>query len=170
MSKDTLICIGAIMGGFGVRGEVRVKSFCAIAQDLDTYGPLFSEDGARSFDLRITRPVKAGFAARIKGVVSKNDADALRGTRLCVPRAALPGLVDDEYYYTDLIGLDVFDTGGQKLGRVKAVHDHGAGDVIELSGPSFGADTHFAFTQAQFPTVDIASGKLIFDPMPVADT
>src|SRR6056297_1806246 len=130
------VCVGAIAGSFGVKGEVRLKSFCADPQAIGTYGALSSEDGARTWDVRLTRPVKAGFAARLSGVGDKDAADALRGTRLYVERDILPSLPDDEFYHADLIGLTVVDTGGEVLGTVKAVLNHGAGDLLEITGAS----------------------------------
>ena len=158
------VCVGAIAGSFGVKGEVRLKSFCAEPDAIATYGPLTSEDGATSWDVRITRPVKNGFAARLSGVGTKDAADALRGMRLYAPREKLPELVDDEYYYTDLIGLTVLDTGGAELGRVKAVLNHGAGDLLEISGKGLKQPVLLPFTQAAVPTVDIAAGRIIADP------
>lgn len=151
------------MGAFGVRGEVRLKSFCAVPEDVDSYGPLSSEDGTQTFDLAISRPVKGGFAATIKGVRFKDQADALRGVRLYVSRDMLPSLPDDEYYYSDLIGLAVLDTGGEPLGKVRAVHDHGAGDFLEVRLKS-GGDVLLPFTADAVPTVDLASGRIIADP------
>lgn len=158
------VCVGAIAGSFGVKGEVRLKSFCAEPDAIATYGPLQSEDGAATFDVRITRSVKNGFAARLSGVASKDDADALRGVRLYAPRDRLPDLIDDEYYYTDLIGLIVLDTGGTELGRVKAVLNHGAGDLLEISGKGLKQPVLLPFTQAAVPTVDTKSGRIIADP------
>ena len=129
------VCVGAIAGAFGVRGEVRLKSFCATPEDIATYGPLATEDGKRHFDITLTRPVKGGFAARLGGVVSKEAADALRGARLYAPRDALPSLPDDEFYHADLIGLEVVDTGGASIGKVAAVLNHGASDLLDVRGP-----------------------------------
>lgn len=158
------VCVGAVTGAFGVRGEVRLKSFCAQAADIAAYGPLTTEDGARSFDITLTRPVAAGFAARLSGVTSKEAADALRGTRLFAPRTALPGLGDDEFYHADLIGLEAFDTGGAPLGKIAAVLNHGAGDLLELRGPGLKSPLLVPFTRAIVPTVDLATGRVIIDP------
>ena len=158
------VCVGAVTGAFGVRGEVRLKSFCAEAADIAAYGPLSTEDGGRSFDITLTRPVTAGFAARLSGVTSKEAADALRGTRLFAPRTALPGLGDDEFYHADLIGLDAFDTGGAPLGKIAAVLNHGAGDLLELRGPGLKSPLLVPFTRAIVPTVDLSSGRVIIDP------
>src|SRR6056297_2076293 len=106
------VCVGAITGAFGVRGEVRVKSFCSDPAAIGDYGPLSDTDGRRQFTLTITRPVKGGFAVRLSGVKTKEEADALKGTRLYAARDALPALPKDEFYHADLIGLAVIDTGG----------------------------------------------------------
>jgi 16S rRNA processing protein RimM len=165
MSDQNLICVGAIAGSFGVRGEVRLKSFCANPEDIGTYTPLFSEKGDRGFDLKITRAVKGGFAARIVGVMTKEAADGLRGTRLFAPRTALPALPDDEFYHSDLLGLNVVDTGGAARGKVAAVLNHGAGDILELrSVPNHKGSVLVPFTQAVVPTVDLSAKRIVIDP------
>ncbi len=161
---DDLICLGAIAGAFGVRGEVRLKSFCARPEDIETYAPLTTADGAKQFTIRLTRPIKGGFAARLGGVATKEQADALRGTRLYAPRHRLPELPDDEYYHADLIGLEVRDTGGALLGRVKAVLNHGAGDLLEIRLEGQSKTVLLPFTRATVPTVDLAAGRIVADP------
>lgn len=177
MSEDARILVGAIAGAFGVKGEVKLKSFCAEPRAIASYGPLWSEDGARSFTLALTRPVPAGFAARIPGIATREQAEALRGTRLYAARSRLPALPDDEFYHADLIGLEVLDTGGAPLGRVAAVLNHGAGDILEIrpghGAGAHGPDTHgrallLPFTRACVPTVDLGAGRLIADPPPEA--
>ena len=156
------VIVAAIAGAFGVNGEVRLKSFTADPAAVGDYGPLAAEDG-RSFDVRILRPLKGGFAARLSGVSTKEQADALKSVRLSAPRSALPALPDDEFYHADLIGLEVVDTGGAVLGSVKAVLDHGAGDILELHRPG-GGTALLPFTQAAVPTVDLAAGRIVADP------
>jgi 16S rRNA processing protein RimM len=159
-----LVCVGAIAGAFGVRGEVRLKSFCADPQAIETYAPLLTEDGGRSFTVALSMPISNGFAARLGGVATREQADALRGVRLYAPRDRLPSLPDDEYYHADLIGLAVLDTGGTVLGRVKAVLNHGAGDLLEVQIEGGSASVLLPFTRAAVPTVDLDSGRLIVDP------
>ncbi|MGP1355512.1 ribosome maturation factor RimM, partial [Roseicyclus sp.] len=118
----------------------------------------------RSFEIRLTGAIKGGLAARLSGVATKEQADALRGLRLYAPREALPALPDDEFYHADLIGLEAYDTGGAPLGRVAAVLNHGAGDLLELRGPGLKGAVLVPFTQAIVPTVDLASGRLVIDP------
>jgi 16S rRNA processing protein RimM len=158
------VCLGAVMGAYGVRGEARVKSFCAEPSTIGDYGPL-RDDGGRSHRLTVLRPVKGGYAVRLSGVASKEAADALRGQRLWAPRAALPEAGEDEFYHSDLVGLTAVDTGGVVLGRVRAVHDFGAGDLLELAGgPADGVLV--PFTREVVPTVDVPAGRLVVDPPP----
>ncbi len=160
---DNRVCVGAIAGAFGVSGEARIKSFCAEGEAIASYGPLFSEDGSRKFSLRITRAVKQGYAARLTGVANREEAEALKGTRLYADRAKLPTLPDDEFYHADLVGLTVLDTGGAKIGQVRAIHDHGAGDLLEVTRAG-GKEVLIPFTRAMVPTVDLAQGRIVIDP------
>jgi 16S rRNA processing protein RimM len=162
-----MICVGAIAGAFGVSGEARVKSFCADPEAIADYSPLVTEDGARSFTVKLTRSVKEGFAARLSGVATREQAEALKGTRLYAPRGQLPSLPDDEFYHADLIGLTVLDTGGAKIGKVHAIHDHGAGDILEVAytgGGHIGRTVLISFTRATVPTVDLTQGRIVADP------
>ncbi|VDC33304.1 ribosome maturation factor RimM [Pseudogemmobacter humi] len=163
MSKPDRICVGSIAGAFGVRGEVRLKSYCAEPTDIAAYGPLWTEDGSRSFHVTLTRPVAAGLGAKLAGVTSKEAADALKGTGLYADRDRLPALPDDEFYHADLIGLEVRDPGGATLGRVLSVHNHGAGDLLEIRQADKPAPLLLPFTRANVPTVDLARGLLIAD-------
>lgn len=164
MTKQGRICVGAVAGAFGVRGEVRLKSFCAIPEAIVAYGPLWSEDGSRQFVVRLVGSVSGGLSVRLSGVDSREDAEALRGVRLFADRAALPALSDDEFYHADLIGLTVQDPGGKILGRISAVHDHGAGDLLEVARPGGGEPVLVPFTRAIVPTVDLAAGCVVADP------
>ena len=157
------VCVGAIAGAFGVQGEARLKSFCAEPEAIAAYGPLSTEDGSRQYTVRITRPVKGGFAARLSGVATREEAEALKGTRLYAQRSRLPALPDDEFYHADLIGLEAVDTGGAPVGRIAAIHDHGAGDVIEIARGG-GKAVLIPFTRAVVPTVDLAAGRIVADP------
>lgn len=158
------VCVGAISGAYGVRGELRIKSFCAVPEDIEAYTPLTTESGAQSFHLALIRPIKNGFVARIAEVATKEQADALKGTQLFADRDQLPVLPDDEYYHADLVGLEVLDTGGTALGRVKSVMDHGAGDILEVQRPGSSETVLLPFTLAAVPTVDLTAGRIIADP------
>jgi 16S rRNA processing protein RimM len=160
------VCVGAIAGAFGVRGEVRIKSFCATPEAIAAYGPLWSEDGARCFTLRLTGTAPGVLVGRLSGVGTKEAADALRGQRLYADRDRLPPPGEDEFYHADLIGLPVFDTGGAPLGTVLAVHNHGASDILEVAGPR--GTILLPFTRTVVPTVDLAAGRIVADP-PASD-
>ncbi len=147
-----------------MQGEVRLKSFCADPEAIAGYGPLWTEDGARSFTVKLTRAnVSGGLGVRLSGVLTKEQADALKGTQLYVDRDRLPSLPDDEFYHADLIGLTAQDTGGVVLGTVRAVHNHGAGDLLEILGPGMKAALLVPFTLAVVPTVDLAAGRIVVD-------
>ncbi len=156
------VCVGAIAGAFGVRGEVRLKSFCAEPEAIADYQPLMSEDGALIAAIKLTSVTRNGLTARLTGVTSREQAEALRGARLFVSRDMLPGLPDDEFYHADLIGLEVLDTGGKPLGKVGAVLNHGASDLLEIHGG--GNTLLLPFTRQTVPTVDLATGRIIADP------
>ena len=158
------VCVAVLVGAFGVKGEVRLKSFCAQPEAIAAYAPLWTEDGSRSFALKLTRGSGSGLTARLTGINTKEEADALRGTELYADRDKLPNLPDDEFYHTDLIGLEVLDTGGTVLGHVRAVHNHGAGDILEIHGPGRTATLLIPFTKKAVPTVDLTARRIIADP------
>ena len=161
---DDRICVGALAGSFGVQGEVRLKSFCADPEAIASYGPLTTEDGSRSFTVRLTRAIPNGFSARLTGIATKEQADALKGLALYAPRDRLPTLPEDEFYHADLIGMEVRDTGGALLGTVAAVHNHGATDLLELSTSGQKSALLLPFTRAIVPTVDLALRRIVADP------
>ena len=163
MSASDRICVGSVAGAFGVRGEVRLKSYCADPEAIADYGPLYTKDGSKSFTLTLTRPVAGGLGARISGVTNKDEADALRGTDLYADRDRLPSLPDDEFYHADLIGLEVRDTGGVLLGKVRAIHNHGAGDLLEVFAPGRKHALLVPFTLEAVPTVDLTAARIVVD-------
>ncbi|MCB5200021.1 ribosome maturation factor RimM [Loktanella sp. TSTF-M6] len=158
------VIVGRIGGSFGVKGEVRIKSFCADPQAIADYTPLTTEDGRSFAQMVLTGQTNGGFTARLDGVITKEDADALRNVDLYAPRDVLPALPDDEYYYTDLIGLTVVDTGGVTLGTVARVVDHGAGDLLDVTVAGQSDTVLIPFTRAAVPTVDLTSRRIVADP------
>ena len=162
--SEAMIIIGVLVGAFGVKGEVRLKSFTSDPEAIADYSPLFTEDGSRSFEVRLTGQLKNAFSAKLSGVHTKEQADGLRGLQLFVPRGKFPKLPDDEFYYADLVGLSVFNAGGAELGQIKAVQNHGATDLLEIFTRETDQSVLLPFTQINVPTVDISSGKIIIDP------
>jgi 16S rRNA processing protein RimM len=157
------IVVGRLAGAFGVRGEVRLKSFCAEPAAIAGYAPLHAPDGRAFRSLVITGETAGALTARVEGIASKEEADALRGTDLLADRSRLPALAEDEFYHADLVGLPVHDPGGTLLGEVLAVLNHGAGDILEVARPG-GSTVLIPFTLAAVPLVDLAARRIVADP------
>jgi 16S rRNA processing protein RimM len=157
--------VGVITGAQGVRGAVRIKSFTEIPEDVAGYGPVENEAGDRCFELRLLGCAKGVLIAEVPEVRDRNQAERLRGVRLYLPRAALPETAADEFYHADLIGLEAVLGDGTPVGRVRAVHDFGAGDTLELERPG-AASVLVPFTHAVVPIVAPAEGRLVVDPPP----
>ncbi len=162
-AEDERLCVGVIAGAHGVRGLVKIKSFTDDPADLIAYGPLTDESGARRYQVAVTGRAKGVLLARIEGVGDRDAARALSGARLYVARAALPEPEDEEYYHADLIGLAVEDRAGAPLGRVAAVQNFGAGDILEIERPDQGT-LLVPFTKAAVPLVDPAGGRVVVEP------
>lgn len=162
-ARADLILVGAVSGAFGVQGEVRVRSFTADPASLFGYGPLLDAAGACVLDVTRFRPVPDGFAVTSPQVTSREQAMALRGTGLHVPRARLPATGEDEYYHVDLIGLAVEALDGAPLGTVRQVIA-GPQDLLEIHGtPGTAASWHLPFTRALVPVVDLPGRRLVAD-------
>ena len=158
------ICVGQIGAPHGVRGEVRLRSFTADPDAIAAYGPLETEDG-HVVQIESLRRAKDHFVARLAGVDDRNAAERLTNIKLYVLRERLPAPDHaDEFYHADLIGLAVVDRDGARLGTVVAVHNFGAGDLIEVR-PNTGNTTQMLpFTEATVPVVDLAAGRLVVEP------
>lgn len=155
------ILVGVVGAPHGIRGEVRIKSFTADPLAIATYGPLRSQDGGRVVRVAAVRALKDDMVvARLEGIASRDAAAALTGLRLTVDRTALPAAAEDEFYHADLIGLAAIAADGAPLGRVAAVVNYGAGDILEIVAEE-GDPLLVAFTAAFVPVIDIAAGRLI---------
>lgn len=158
------VVLAVIGAPHGVRGECRVKSFTADPLAIDDYGPLFAADG-RMFEIEAGRLLKDDMlVVRFAGITDRDRARTLTGTELFVDRAMLPEPEEEEFYHSDLIGLAVVDQAGDGLGRIAAVHDFGAGDILEIRPEADGATWLLPFTRAAAPRVDIAAGRIVIDP------
>ncbi|HWB43940.1 MAG TPA: ribosome maturation factor RimM [Hyphomicrobiaceae bacterium] len=155
------ILLGRIAGAHGVRGEVLIKSYAAAPEQIGAYGPLQDASGTRSFEIAVLRRSTKGVVARITGVDSRTEAEALKGTDLYVERSRLPPPAHDEYYHADLIGLAAVDESGAILGEVVNVHDYGAGPILEVRMARRTTTELVPFTDASVPQVDLAAGRLV---------
>ncbi|MGY3584299.1 16S rRNA processing protein RimM [Bradyrhizobium sp. USDA 4341] len=156
------VCVARIGAAHGVRGAVRLWTFTEDPLAVKDYGPLMTKDGTRQFEVTHAREAKDHLVVTLKGVASRDDAERLNGLELYVPRDRLPETDDGEYYHTDLIGLAAVTTTEQPLGKVIAIHNFGAGDIIEIAPPQ-GATMLLPFTNAVVPTVDLASGRVVIE-------
>ena len=156
------VCVARIGAAHGVRGEVRLWSFTEAPEAVAGYGPLESKDGTRRFEIASMRAAKDHFVARLKGIDDRNAAETLRNVDLYVPRQRLPAIdEDDTFYIADLVGLDAVTADSAALGKVTAVHNFGAGDIIEIAPTSGGAPLMLSFTAANVPAVDVKAGRIV---------
>jgi 16S rRNA processing protein RimM len=165
---DQRICVGVITGAHGVQGFVRVKSFTATPEDVAAYGALSDETGTRTFGLTLTGAAKGVLLGRIDGVTDRNAAEALRGVEMWVDRSELPNADDDEFYHADLIGLTAVRKDGSAFGTVRALHDFGAGEMIEFDLAE-GGNVLLPFTHDVVPDVDIAAAQIVVNPPNAVD-
>lgn len=163
-TNSRLILVGQIGGGFGVRGEVRVTAFTADPLALTAYGPLLRADGTAALTLTSVRPDKNGVVGRAKEIATKEEADALRGLKLFVPRDRFPPPEEDEFYLADLIGVQARNAAGEVLGMVKSVQNFGADDMLEIAPAAGGPTWYLPFTKAATPELHLSDGWLLADP------
>jgi 16S rRNA processing protein RimM len=158
------VCIAQIGAAHGVRGEVRLKAFTEDPLSVARYGALETEDGRHRFEIEAVRPAKDMLVARLKGVADRKAAEALTNLRLYVAREKLPAPAQDEFYIADLIGLAAETPAGDALGTVKAVHNFGAGDLIEIEPVDGGATVILPFTETTVPRIDLGAKKIVVEP------
>ncbi len=163
MNRDSArVCLGAFAGAHGVKGEAVVKTFTAAAENIAAYGPVRTEDGSRTFTLKFIRETKPGLAlVRAPEIASREDAQSLKGARLYIDRTALPDTDEDEFYVEDLVGVAAVDEAGAPAGQVAAVHNFGAGDILELTDiPGVKGARMVPFLKAAVPDVDLALARI----------
>jgi 16S rRNA processing protein RimM len=157
------ICVARIGAAHGTGGEVRLWPFTTRAEAVAAYGPLQTADGTRAFEIEALRPARDFLVARLKGVTDRTAAERLRNTDLYVPRERLPVPELEEFYYADLIGLQAEDPTGRPIGGVVAVHNFGAGDILEIAPGSGGDTVMVPFSTAAVPRVEVSIGRIIVD-------
>ncbi|HEX3945123.1 MAG TPA: ribosome maturation factor RimM [Rhizomicrobium sp.] len=158
MAKDVLL--GVVIGAQGLRGEVKVKTFTERPETLGAYGPLHTKD-ARKFQVLTVRAGKGAATVQLEGITSREAAEALKGIELFVTRSALPPGGEHEFYHADLIGLRAEDTEGRTIGKVVAIHNFGAGDVIEIEREDGQGTVLMPFTREVVPNIDISAGRVV---------
>ena len=156
------ICVARIGAAHGVRGAVKLWTFTEDPLAVKRYGPLTTKDGARQFEVTHAREANGHLVATLKGIATRDEAERLNGIELYVARDQLPATDEDEYYHADLIGLTAVNAANEPIGRVLAIHNFGAGDIIEIA-PAQGATLLLPFTNAVVPTVDLAGGRVVVE-------
>ena len=163
-SRAQRICVARIGAPHGVRGEVKFWAYTADPLAVRDYGPLETEDGSTRFEIETLRAAKDHLVARLKGVGDRDAAERLTNTDLFVARERLPApAADDEFYHADMIGLAVVDTDGNAVGTVAAIHNFGAGDLLDVKRPESSMSVLLPFTEAAVPVVDIAGRRIVVD-------
>lgn len=160
-NKPTRILLGRIVGAHGIRGEVAIKTFTAAPENIGAYGLLADQGGTRTFKVESARVTPKGVVARIKGVVDRNGAEALKGVELYIERDRLPAAADGEFYHADLIGLAAVTPQGEPVGEIVAVQNYGAGDLLEIRLTGSRKTEFVPFTGAAVPEVDIAARRVV---------
>ncbi|HXZ67043.1 MAG TPA: ribosome maturation factor RimM [Alphaproteobacteria bacterium] len=164
--SNKLILVGAFGSAVGLKGEVKLASFTEIPEAIADLAPLLADDG-REFEIASIRPQTKGLVARVKGISTREAAEKLKGIALYVPRDALPEPEEEgEYYHADLIGLSAVLVSGKPLGKVIAVQNFGAGDLLEIQLANEPRTVFVPFTNDIVPEVDLAAGRLTIDPSP----
>jgi 16S rRNA processing protein RimM len=159
------IRVARIGAAHGIRGEVKLWSFTEDPLAVTTYGTLETEDGARRFEIEAARPAKDHLVARLKGIADRNAAEALRNTDLFVPRDRLPPIEEaDTFYHADLVGLSAVDANGAALGTITAIHNFGAGDLIEIAPAAGGEPLLLPFNETTVPEIDLKAGRVVVVP------
>lgn len=158
------ICIARIGAAHGVRGEVRLWPFTEDPSSVAAYGALQTKDGARQFTIRSLRAASDHLVVTLDGVTTRDEAERLNGLELYVAREKLPPTASDEFYHADLIGLAAVTAQNERIGDIVAVHNFGAGDIIEIRPADGGQTLMLPFSKAVVPTVDLAAGRAVIVP------
>jgi 16S rRNA processing protein RimM len=162
LTSPAQICVARIGAAHGVRGAVKLWTFTEEPLAVKHYGPLTTKDGTRQFEVATAREANGHLVATLKGVATREEAERLNGIELYIAREKLPDTDEDEYYHADLIGLAAVNAANEPIGRVTAIHNFGAGDIIEIA-PPHGATMLLPFTNAVVPTVDLENGRVVIE-------
>lgn len=166
MTKDLdLICVGELSTAHGIKGYMKLRSFTEIADDIFEYTPRFTKDGENIVFKKKGILNNNAFIVQVSGINNRNEAESAKGTEIYIDKSQLPDLSEEEgLYYTDLIDLNVKDNKtGEVLGKVKHIHDFGAGEVVEIDFLEKKDVTDFPFTEEIFPKINVEEGYITFN-------
>ena len=160
-AKPARILLGRIAGAHGLAGEVLIHCYATLPESLTAYGPLSDADGGRSFTITRLQPTARGVLARLAGIGDRSAAEGLKGVGLYVPRERLPAPAEGEFYCADLVGLLAIDAEGRPFGEIAAVHNFGAGDLLEIRLTGSRQSELVPFSDATVPSLDLAVGRAV---------
>src|SRR5262245_3858299 len=155
------ILLGRIAGAHGLKGDVLIHSFAELPQSIAAYGPLSDAAGAKTYTITRARATAKGVVARLAGIADRAAAEELKGVELYVARDRLPAPAEDEFYHADLIGLLAVDPEGRPFGRIAAIHNFGAGDLIEIALTGSAKTELVPFTATCLPSVEVSAGRAV---------
>jgi 16S rRNA processing protein RimM len=162
MKQDKYICIAAVAGAFGVKGEIKLKTFTDKPESIMSYGSLLSIDGEILLTPQSYKSLKGGLALMCKEIVTRDQAEALKSTKLYVKRNCLPKTEEDEFYLIDLIGMEVKTVDGKRMGSVVGTEDFGAGVLLEIK-PKDSVSFYQPFTKDAVPKIDIRLKRIVIN-------
>lgn len=163
-ADNNLICVGIIAGAQGIKGHVKIKSFTEDIETFLEYGDLLQEDGSLFHKITPKHMAKGNLIAEVEGVAGRTEAEALRNTKLYIQRGQLPEPEEESFYHADLVGLQVQDTDGQKIGKVLAIHNFGAGDMIEFLPKDADQSKMILFRKEFVPEFHLKDGYIVITP------
>ncbi len=159
-SSKNLICLGEIVAAHGIKGSVKIKTFTEHPEDLVAYGQL-TDQNLKPLKIQIENIKSASsLLAKIDGCTTRNQSEALIGTKLYIHRDQLPELDEDEFYQEDLVGMEVFDDTGQKVGTVQAIQNFGAGDFLEIHPAQSSKPITAIFNDDSIASIDLKARKI----------
>lgn len=162
-TQADLVAVGIFVGAHGIKGQLKLRSYTAIPEDILAYGALLNKEGTKRFELNLDGATKHGLIVSLKGLKDRNAAELLKGTEVFADRAHMPEPDEEEFYYDQLIGLEVRDSEGKNLGKITALYDFGAGDIIEILLADSAKKEMYPFTRQNFPAIHIDEGFIRAD-------
>lgn len=162
--EKKLICVGKFASPHGVRGSIKIKSFTGDPTRIGEYSPLYNKSGEREFVIKILSSNQDMLIVKVDGVSSREEADKLKNMEIYADKAKFDELEEDEFYYDDLIGMNVLLDDGEKFGVVLAVQNFGGCDLIEISVDNSSKSEFFAFTKEIFPEINLKEGYVTICP------
>ncbi|MEE2745718.1 MAG: ribosome maturation factor RimM [Pseudomonadota bacterium] len=161
--EENRICVGVVTGPHGLNGAVKIKSYMVSKEDIAAFGPVTDKTGKSTYNVQLKSSNNRNLIAELSGVEDRDASESIVGTELYLPRNVLPKLADNEFYYSDLLGLTVTDTEGQLIGKISLIDNYGAGEVMEVNLKE-GGTRMFRMSREVVPEINLRKGQVIINP------